>query len=123
VDSAPLRVDRADVRQDGHEHTLILSAGGVHVVMIRLRYDGWVDEVINSVGTVATWAVNAWALVDHDLSLELAGRAAPMLGFPRDLRLRLDVDDGAIRLVRAALLEILQCACFLVDTPEGRLRG
>ncbi|GAA2600673.1 hypothetical protein GCM10010399_34350 [Dactylosporangium fulvum] len=28
-----------------------------------------------------------------------------------------------IRLVRAALLEILQCACFVVDTPEGRVAG
>ena len=123
MDSAPLRVDRADVRQDRDEHTLILSAGGVHVLMIRLRYAGWVDEVISSTGTVASWAVNAWALVDHDLSLELAGPAVAALGLPRQLGLRLDVDDEAIRVVRAALLEILQCACFLVDTPEGRLRG
>ncbi len=28
-----------------------------------------------------------------------------------------------IRLVRAALLEILDSACFLVDTAEGRLSG
>lgn len=35
--------------------------------------------------------------------------------------LHLDVDDDAIRQVRAALLEILQCSCFVVDTPEGRI--
>jgi hypothetical protein len=43
------------------------------------------------------------------------------LGFPRDCRLHLDVNDDAIRRIRAALLEILQCACFVVDTPEGRI--
>jgi hypothetical protein len=123
VDSSALRVDRADIRQTDDEYTLILTAADVHVVLIRLRYAGWVDEVINSAGTVATWAVNAWTLIDHDLSLELDKQAAAILGAPRDLRLRLDVDDDAIRRVRAALLEILQCACFVVDTPEGRVVG
>jgi hypothetical protein len=123
VDSSALRVDRADIRQTDDEYTLILTAADVHVVLIRLRYAGWVDEVINSAGTVATWAVNAWTLIDHDLSLELDKQAAAILGAPRDLRLRLDVDDDAIRRVRAALLEILQCACFVVDTPKGRVVG
>jgi hypothetical protein len=35
----------------------------------------------------------------------------------------MDVDDDAIRRVRAALLEILLCACFVVDTAEGRITG
>jgi hypothetical protein len=121
VDSAALRADRADVRQNDEEHTLILGASGVHVLLIRLRYDGWVDEVINGAGTVGTWAVNAWTLIGHDLSLELTRSVAAALGLPRDLRVRLDVDDAAIRRVRAALLEILQTACFVVDTPEGRV--
>lgn len=121
MDATALRADRADVRETDDEHTLILSAAGVHVMLIRLRYDGWVDEVIDSAGTVATWAVNAWTLIDHDLTLELTRPAAATLDVPRDLRLRLDVDDAAIRLVRAALLEILQCACFVVDTREGRV--
>ena len=37
----------------------------------------------NSAGTVATWAVNAWTLIDHDLSLELDKQAAAILGAPR----------------------------------------
>ncbi|WP_327001219.1 hypothetical protein OHA72_39670 [Dactylosporangium sp. NBC_01737] len=121
MDGTALRADRADVRRTGDEHTLILSASGVHVMLIRLRYDGWVDEVIDGAGTVATWAVNAWTLIDHDLSLELGRPAAATLGVPCDLRVRLDVDDDAIGRVRAALLEILQSACFVVDTPEGRV--
>ncbi|WP_433608722.1 hypothetical protein ACQP2P_36310 [Dactylosporangium sp. CA-139114] len=120
MDSPPLRIDRADVRQTDDELTLILGTAGVNVVLIRLRYDGWVDEVINSAGTVAP-GPGAWTLIGHALSLELGTRAAATLGFPRDCRLHLDVDDDAIRQVRAALLEILQCACFVVDTPEGRI--
>ena len=116
----PLRIDRADVRETDDELTLILGVDGVHVISIGLRYDGWVDEVINSVGSVAH-GPGAWTLVDHDLSLEFGPRTADMLGFPRDCRLFLDVNDDAIRRVRAALLEILGCACFVVDTPEGRV--
>jgi len=52
-------------------------------------------------------------------SVEFGPRSATALGFPRGCRLHLDGDDDAIRLVRAALLEILQCACFVVDTSEG----
>jgi hypothetical protein len=55
------------------------------------------------------------------LSLEFGPRAVAALGFPHDCRLHLDVDDDAIRQVRAALLEILDCACFVVDTAEGRI--
>ena len=120
VDATPLRIDRADVRQSDDDLTLILSAGGVHVLLIRLRYDGWVDEVINSAGTVASGPA-AWTLIGRELSLELNTPAAATLGFPRDCRLRLDLDDETIRRVRAALLEILQCACFVVDTPDGRI--
>jgi hypothetical protein len=123
VDGTPLRVDRVDVRQTDDEHTLVLAAAGVHVMLIRLRYSGWVDEVVNGAGTVATWAVNSWALIDHDLTLELDRRAAAVLGAPRELRLRLDVDDDGIRRARAALLEILQGSCFVVDTSEGRVTG
>jgi hypothetical protein len=60
VDTLP-SVDRADVRETDDGSTLILSAGGLHVMMIRLRYDsrwGDVDEVINSAGEVATAAVS-----------------------------------------------------------------
>jgi hypothetical protein len=120
VDSTQLRVDRIDVWQTDDEHTLSLAAAGVHVMLIRLRYDGWVDEVINGAGTVAA-GPGAWTLIGHELTLELGPRAATALGFPRDCRLRLDVDADAIRRVRAALLEILDCACFVVDTAEGRL--
>ncbi|WP_432994870.1 hypothetical protein [Dactylosporangium sp. CA-233914] len=101
--STLLCVERADIRQTGDEHTLILAAAGVHVLLIRLRYAGWVDEVINSAGAVATWAVNAWTLVGPDLSLEFDGGAAVILGAPRLLRLRLDVDDDTLEQVRAAL--------------------
>jgi hypothetical protein len=120
VDATPLRIDRADVRQTDDELTLILGAAGVHVMLIRLRYDGWVDEVINCAGSVAR-GPGAWTLVGRELSLELGTRAVATLGFPPDCRLHLDVDDDAIRRIRAALLEILQCACFVVDTPEGRI--
>ena len=116
----PLRVDRADVRQTDDELTLILGAAGVHVMLLRLRYDGWVDEVINSAGTIAT-GPGAWTLIGHELSLEMDTLTAAALGFPRDCRLYLDVDDDTIRRVRAALLEILRCACFVVDTTEGRI--
>ena len=122
MESTPLRVDRVDVRHTEDELTLILGVTGVHVMMIRLRYDGWVDEVINSAGSVAP-GPGAWTLIDHEISLELGTPTAATLGFPRDCRLHLDVDDAAIRQVRAALLEILQCACFVVDPPEGRLAG
>jgi hypothetical protein len=122
VDSTALRVDRVDVRQSDDEHTLILGAAGVHVMMIRLRYDGWIDEVVNPAGSVAN-GPGAWTLIDRELSLELGPAAAATLGFQRDCRLHLEVDDDAIRRVRAALLEILQCACFVVDTAEGRITG
>ena len=120
VAGTPLRVDRIDVRQTDDELTLILGTAGVHVLLIRLRYDGWVDEVINSAGAVAT-GPGAWTLIGRDLSLELDPRAAATLGWPIDCRLHLDVDDEAIREARAALLEILDSACFVVDTAEGRL--
>ncbi|MEN3616240.1 hypothetical protein [Plantactinospora sp. ZYX-F-223] len=122
MDGTVLCVDRADVRQTDDELTLILGAAEVHVVLIRLRYDGWVDEVINSAGSVARGPA-AWTLMDHNLSLEFGARSAAILGFPRDCRLQLDLDEDTIRRVRAALLEILQCACFVVDTPEGRIVG
>ncbi|MEV4628247.1 hypothetical protein AB0J90_18430 [Micromonospora sp. NPDC049523] len=122
MDSTPLRVDRADVRQTDDGLTLILGAAGVHVMLIRLRYDGWADEVINSAGSVANGS-GAWTLIGHELSLELGTQTAAALGFPRDCRLDLDMDAAAIRRVRAALLEILQSACFVVDAPEGRIAG
>lgn len=105
MDSTQLRVDRAEVRRSDHEQTLVLSVAGAHVLLIRLCYDSGADEMVNSAGTVATSAVNAWALIDHDLRLELDQRASAILGFPRELRLRLDVDHDAIRRIRAALLE------------------
>lgn len=123
MDSLP-RVDRADVRETDDGSTLILSAAGLHVMMIRLRYDGThgdVEEVINSAGEVATGAVCAWTLIDQVLSLELDRRAAAKLGFPRDYRVRLDLSADELSLVRASLLEILNTACFVVDTPEGRV--
>ena len=120
VDSTQLLVDRIDVWQTDNEHTLSLVAAGVHIMLIRLRYDGWVDEVVNGAGTVAA-GPSAWTLIGHELALEFDPRAAAALGFPRDCRLRLDVDADAIRCVRAALLEILDCACFVVDTAGGRL--
>jgi hypothetical protein len=119
VGAALLRVDRADVRQTEDELTLILAAAGVHVMLIRLRYDRWIDEVINGAGSVASGPA-AWTLIGRHLSLDLGARAAAILGFPRDCRLYLDVDDDTIRRVRAAFLEILQCACFIVHTPDGR---
>jgi hypothetical protein len=120
VDGTPLWVDRAEVRQTDDELTLILGAEGVHVMLIRLRYDGWVDEVINGAGSIGT-GPRAWTLIDHHLSLELDPRTAATLGFRADCRLHLDVGDDAFRQARAALLEILQSACFVVDTPEGRV--
>jgi hypothetical protein len=120
MDVTALRIDRADVRQTDDELTPILGVAGLHVVLIRLRYDGWTDEMVNSAGSVASGPA-AWALIGRELSLELGAPAAAILGFPRDCRLHLDLDDDAIRRVRAALLEILQCACFVVDTPEGRI--
>ncbi|MEV4642952.1 hypothetical protein AB0J80_37000 [Actinoplanes sp. NPDC049548] len=89
-------------------------------MLIRLRYDGWVDEVVTSAGSSAH-GPDSWTLIDHELSLEFGSQAAETLGLPRDCRVQLDVDDDAVRRVRAALLEILQCACFVVDTTEGRI--
>ena len=79
-----------------------------------------VDEVINSAGSIAP-GPGAWTLIDHALSLEFGTQAAAALGFPPDCRLYLDMDDDAIRRVRAALLDILACACFVVETAEGRI--
>lgn len=118
VDTGPLRVDRVDVRQTDDELTLILGAAGVHVMLIRLRYEGWVDEVVNGAGVVAIWAVSAWALVGRVLFLELRTEATAILGLPRITQLYLAVDDEAIRRARVALMEILQTACFVVDPPE-----
>ncbi|MFD0597458.1 hypothetical protein ACFQZ4_38495 [Catellatospora coxensis] len=118
------RADRADVRETDDASTLILSAGGVHVVMIRRRYDGgWgdTDEVINSAGEVATGAVSSWTLIGSVLTLELGRSAAARLGFPRDYRVRLDLTSEAFSLARSSLLEILHTECFVVDTPEGRV--
>ncbi|MFC7534592.1 hypothetical protein [Actinoplanes sp. GCM10030250] len=120
MESTRLRVDRIDVWQTDNEHTLSLGVAGVHVMLIRLRYDGWVDEVINGTGAVAA-GPGAWTLIGHELSLEFGPRAAATLGFPCDCRLHLDVDDDAVQHVRAALLEILDCACFVVDPAEGRV--
>jgi hypothetical protein len=88
-------------------------------MLIRLRYDRWIDEVINGAGSVATGPA-AWTLIGRHLSLDLGTRSAAILGFRPDCRLYLDVDDDTIRRVRAALLEILQCACFVVETAGGR---
>ncbi|WP_246159042.1 hypothetical protein [Catellatospora sichuanensis] len=118
------RVDRADVRETDDESTLILSAGGLHVLMIRLHYGGTggeTDEVINSAGEVATGAVCSWTLIGQVLTLELDRRAAARLGFPRDYRVRLDLPPDGFSLARDSLLEILYTACFVVDTPEGRV--
>ncbi|MEV8517245.1 hypothetical protein [Dactylosporangium sp. NPDC051484] len=123
MDSVP-GVDRADVRETDDSSTLILSANGLHVMMIRLRYGsiwGDADEVINSAGEVATGAVCAWTLIGQVLSLELDRRAAAKLGFPCDYRVRLDLPAEKLSLVRASLLEILSAECFVVDTPEGRV--
>ncbi|WP_221328298.1 hypothetical protein [Actinoplanes sp. L3-i22] len=120
MNSTQLRVDRVDVWQTDDELTVALGAAGVHIMLIRLRFDGWVDEVINGAGSVAP-GPGAWTLIGHELSLEFGPRSAAALDFPRDCRLQLDVSDDAIRLLRAALLEILQCACFVVDTSEGRI--
>ncbi|NUT17942.1 MAG: hypothetical protein HOV77_02035 [Hamadaea sp.] len=117
-------VDRADVRKTDDSSALILSAGGLHVVMIRVRYDGrWndVEEVINSSGDVATGAVNAWTLIGRVLSLELNREAAVKLRFPRDYRVDLALSGDQLNLVRTSLLEILSTACFVVETPEGRV--
>jgi len=122
VDSTQLRIDRVDVRQTEDELTLILGAAGVHIMLLRLRYDGWVDEVINGAGSIAP-GPGAWTLIGQELSLEFGKQAVTALGFPHDCRLYLDVDEDAIRRARAALLEILQCACFVVDTAEGRITG
>ncbi|GLW34131.1 hypothetical protein [Actinoplanes regularis] len=115
-----LCVDQVDVRETDDELTLILSAAGTHIMAIRVRYDGWVDEVINSAGATAP-GPGAWTLIDHELCLEMDSKAVAIFGFSRDCRIHLDVDDDGIRRVRAALLEILQCSCFVVDTAEGRV--
>lgn len=81
MDATALRADRAEVRQTDDEHTLILGAAGVHVMLIRLRHDGWADEVIDSAGTVATWPVNAWTLIDC-VTRELTRTAAATFGVP-----------------------------------------
>ena len=120
VDNTPWRIDRVDVRETEDDLTLILGAAGLDVMLLRMRYDGRLDEVINNVGAVAS-GPGAWTLIGHELSLEFGSRAAATLGFPRDCRLHLDVDDQAIRRVRTALLEILECACFVVDIADGRL--
>ncbi|MEV4757298.1 hypothetical protein AB0J86_19580 [Micromonospora sp. NPDC049559] len=121
--SQAVRVDRADVRETDRDLTLILSTGGVHVVLIRQRYDGLVDEVINNAGVAATWAVSSWTLFGQELSLEYGRQAAATLGFPREQVLRLDLPRDVLAQVRDSLLEILQTACFAVDTPDGRITG
>ena len=115
-----MHIDRVEVRESEDSLTLVLGTAAVEVMLIRVRYDGWVDEVVNGAGTVAP-GPGAWTLIGHELSFDFGVRSASALGLPRDCRLRLDVDDEGIRRVRAALLEILQCACFVLDTPEGRM--
>jgi hypothetical protein len=101
VDAAILRVDHADVRQTADELTLILGAAGVHITLIRLRYDGWVDEVTNSDGSTAH-GPGAWTLTSHASPLNSAHGPAT-LSFPRECRLRLDVDDYTIRQHRTSI--------------------
>lgn len=91
-------------------------------MQIRARFEGWVDELVDGAGQVAP-GPGAWTLIGTELSLELGSRAVELFGFHRDCRLSLDVDEEAIRQVRAALLEILHCACYVVDTAEGRVTG
>jgi hypothetical protein len=57
VNSAELGPAYSVDRQTDDELTLILGAGGLHVMLIRLHYDGWVDEVVNSAGVVANGTV------------------------------------------------------------------
>jgi hypothetical protein len=83
VDGTRLSVDGVDIRQTDHDLTLVLSAAGAQVMLVRLRYDGWVDELINAVGSIAP-GPGAWTLIDRDLSLEIGSHAAATLGFPRD---------------------------------------
>ncbi|GIE77449.1 hypothetical protein Aph02nite_33990 [Actinoplanes philippinensis] len=117
-----LHADAIDVWETDDDLTLTLNTGGVTLMHIRARYDGWIDEVINSAG-VAGPGPSSWTLIGRELSLELGAKSAAVLGLPQDCLVRLDVDDEAISRVRAALLEILHSACYLVDTPEGRLRS
>jgi hypothetical protein len=80
------RVHRASgVVQADDELTLTLIAGGPHGMLIRLRYDGWVDEVISSAGVVTSGPA-AWTLIGGEISPEFDARTAAILGFPRDCR-------------------------------------
>jgi hypothetical protein len=123
VNSAPLLVNGADVRATENEVTLILSAAGVHVMFLRLRHEALAEEMINSAGLVATGAVKSWTLINQELSLELNRQAATVLGFPRDLRMRLNVDAATLGRAGAALMEILEGACFIMDTADGCVTG
>ncbi|GIF32353.1 hypothetical protein [Actinoplanes utahensis] len=115
-----LVADGVDVRQTEDDLTLVLSAAGAEVMRLRVRYEGWDDEVINPAGAAAP-GPGAFTLIGHELRLEFGARTVADVGYARDCRVRLDVDDEGIRRVRAALLEILQCACYIVDTAEGRV--
>jgi hypothetical protein len=78
-------VPPAGVVQADNELTLILIAGGPHGMLIWLRYDGWVDEVISSAGVVTSGPA-AWTLIGGEISPEFDARTAAILGFPRDCR-------------------------------------
>lgn len=101
MDGTKFRIDEVDVRQTDDDLTLSLGAAGAQILLLLLRYDDWIDEVLNDAGSVAP-GPGAWTLIDRDLSLEFGSRAAADLGFPRDFRLHLDLDDDTIRRVRAA---------------------
>ncbi|GHJ50145.1 hypothetical protein Cs7R123_74870 [Catellatospora sp. TT07R-123] len=123
MNSPAQRVDRADVRETDDDLTLILGAGGVHVLQLRLRYADMTDELINPAGRTAVNAAGAWSLVGRTLSLEVSMRAAPALGLPRHHQLHLDLPDDQLTKVADALLEILHSECFLLDIPTRHQRS
>jgi hypothetical protein len=77
--------------------------------------------VVNGAGVVAHGAVSSWTLIDRTLTLEYNPAGARTLGFAHQHVLPLDVSVQELEQLRDALLEILDTACCVVETPAGRI--
>jgi hypothetical protein len=114
------RIDRVEISDTAAQYSVLLSADDHPVVLVRMMADALAEDVVNGAGVVAHAAVSSWTLIDRTLTLEYNHAGAATLGFAQHA-LPLDVSAEELEQLRDALLEILDTACCVVETPAGRI--
>jgi hypothetical protein len=121
VENRSERIDRVEISDTAEQHSVLLTAGDRPVVLVRMMADALAEDVVNGAGVVAHGAVSSWTLIERTLTLEYNHAAAGALGFTRQHALPLDVSVEELEQLRDALLEILETACCVIETPAGRI--